>query len=321
MAKAGNLPIIDLHDLERDPAVLDMLRDACQNWGFFQAVGHEIDQNVLEDLHTQMRALFALPPTAKQAIRRTSENPWGFFDEELTKNKRDRKEIFDVGPDARPGDLTMARAQWPAELPDFRIAVETFYAACESLSFRLLAGIVRSLGTPQETALHGNFAPHHTSFLRLNYYPRLPDGATAAEVSQQFGVHEHTDSGALTVLLQDDQPGLQVLRNGVWTVVEPRSDALVINIGDIVQVWSNDRYQAAIHRVQANPTADRYSVPFFFNPASDVYYAPLESTCTASTPARYRPINWGAFRAARAAGDYADLGEEIQIAQFRTPGS
>jgi isopenicillin N synthase-like dioxygenase len=133
----------------------------------------------------------------------------------------------------------------------------------------------------------------------------------------QLGVHHHTDAGALTLLLQDHQPGLQVHRDGLWYLVEPRADALVVNIGDIVQVWSNDRYRAALHRVLANRDNERYSAPFFLNPASDAIYAPLPSAC-ASAPPRYRPIQWGAFRAARAAGDYADCGEEVQIAHFRT---
>ena len=131
-----------------------------------------------------------------------------------------------------------------------------------------------------------------------------------------LGVNHHTDAGALTVLLQADEPGLEVFHDGAWHLVEPRSDALVVNIGDIVQVWSNDRYQAALHRVTTNMERDRYSVPFFLNPAYAACYAPLPSTVDDTHPARYRPINWGEFRRLRAAGDYADQGEEIQISHY-----
>jgi isopenicillin N synthase-like dioxygenase len=108
-----------------------------------------------------------------------------------------------------------------------------------------------------------------------------------------------------------------VFRRGTWTLVEPIPDALVINIGDIVQVWSNDLYPAALHRVLASDRKERYSAPYFFNPAPSAYYAPLPAACTAE-PAHYRPINWGEFRARRTAGDYADYGEEVQISHYRT---
>ena len=163
--------------------------------------------------------------------------------------------------------------------------------------------------------MHAAFTPRHSSFLRLNYYPTCDDPAPAETPlggPGNFGINHHTDAGAITVLLQDDQPGLQVYRANTWTLVEPRPDALVVNIGDIVQVWSNDRYPAALHRVIANRD-ERYSAPFFFNPAPEAMYAPL----TTSEPPHYRAIQWGEFRANRSAGDYADHGEEVQISHYR----
>jgi isopenicillin N synthase-like dioxygenase len=129
-------------------------------------------------------------------------------------------------------------------------------------------------------------------------------------------VNHHTDAGAITLLLQDDQPGLEVLKNEVWCLVEPRRDALVVNIGDIAQVWSNDRYRAALHRGLASADAERFSVAFFSNPTYSADYEPLPSTIDAWNPPRYRPINWGEFRAHRAAGDYADHGEYHQISHY-----
>jgi isopenicillin N synthase-like dioxygenase len=108
-----------------------------------------------------------------------------------------------------------------------------------------------------------------------------------------------------------------VYREGKWHLVEPRRDALVVNVGDIVQVWSNDRYQAALHRVIADADAERFSVPFFFCPAYSADYAPLPTTIDRRTPPHYRSINWGEFYEGRAAGDYADHGEEVQISHYR----
>jgi len=99
-------------------------------------------------------------------------------------------------------------------------------------------------------------------------------------------------------------------------MVEPMRDALVVSIGDVMQVWSNDRYIAPLHRVLANFSADRFSAPFFFNPAYSTNYAPLPSAVDARHPPRYRPINWREFRARRAAGDYAPAGEYAQISQY-----
>ena len=100
-----------------------------------------------------------------------------------------------------------------------------------------------------------------------------------------------------------------MFQDNAWHVVEPRPDALVINIGDIVQVWSNDRYFAALHRVIASAERERFSIPFFLNPGYDTNYAPVPTMVDANRPARYRAINWGEFRRRRADGDYADYGD------------
>ena len=84
-----------------------------------------------------------------------------------------------------------------------------------------------------------------------------------------------------------------------------------------MQVWSNDIYQAAIHRVLAMEQTDRYSIPFFFNPTADTSVSPLPSVVSDERPARYKTINWSEFRGKRTDGDYADYGPEVQIAQYR----
>jgi isopenicillin N synthase-like dioxygenase len=314
------VPVIDVRRLGGDPAALAAIDAACREWGFFQVTGHGIPQALLDAMQRRMRELFALPLAEKRAIERSATNPWGYYDRELTKNVRDWKEIFDVGPAATEGPLAGSTPQWPASFPALRPTVLAFSEACERLAYRLLGAIGVNLGVPADH-LFAAFGPRHTSFLRLNHYPRCPEPASPDSATMpaagHLGVHHHTDAGALTLLLQDDRPGLQVHRDGAWHLVEPRADALVVNIGDVVQVWANDRYRAALHRVLASRDADRYSAPFFFNPAADAVYAPLPSVCAAGEPPRYRPIRWGAFRAARAAGDYADRGEEIQISHFR----
>jgi isopenicillin N synthase-like dioxygenase len=306
------LPVIDVADLRRADTqrAIDV---ACREWGFFQIVGHGIAERTLDALRRQMRAFFALPPASKHALMRTAENPWGFYDRELTKRTRDWKQVYDYGP----ADGGAMMPQLPRELPRFASAVARFYAECDALAFELVEVIAGNLGT-HPGALDSCFRPDHTSFLRLNYYPMCPMPARPAHVSTagHFGVNAHTDAGALTLLLQDEEPGLEVFHDGAWHLVEPRRDALVVNIGDIVQVWSNDRYTAALHRALVSTNAERFSAPFFFNPAYRTWYAPLVSTVDAEHPARYRPIHWGEFRARRAAGDYADQGEYHSIHHY-----
>ncbi|MEO5493329.1 MAG: 2OG-Fe(II) oxygenase family protein [Sphingomonas sp.] len=138
-----------------------------------------------------------------------------------------------------------------------------------------------------------------------------------ADGGGDLGVHHHTDAGAVTVLLQDGVSGLQVYRDGAWYGVSPIDGAFVINIGDMVQVWSNDLYRAPLHRVRAMDAADRYSIPYFYNPAYHAEVAPLASAQDRSGAAHYSAIAWGAYRRRRADGDFADYGAEVQISDYR----
>jgi isopenicillin N synthase-like dioxygenase len=308
------LPVIDIADLE-GASIYGAIDSACREWGFFQIVNHGIDEQLMAVVRRKMRAFFVQPLAAKQEILRTEQNPWGFFDRELTRHTPDWKQVYDYGP-PDGGDL---KPQWPAALPGFKSVILRFYEACDGLALRLLRVLSINLGMPAH-ALDQLFRPVHTSFLRLNYYPKCPTPVRPAGVSVaqggHLGVNHHTDAGAITLLLQDDQAGLEVLKDRTWQLVEPRRDALVVNIGDIVQVWSNDRYCAALHRGLASADAERFSAAFFLNPQYSADYAPLPSTIDAQHPPRYHPINWGEFRSHRTAGDYSDHGEYHQISHY-----
>lgn len=306
-----NVPVIDIAELD-SPASLAAIDRACRDWGFFQVTGHGIEPALLRNIFEVSREFFAQPAEEKQRIRRDADNPWGYYDKELTKNQQDWKEIYDFGP----ANGYLLKPRWPSGQLRLRFEpiVRAYYANCRTLALRLLSAMASNLGVNASYLARG-FADAHTSFLRLNYYPQCTFVASAERL---FGVGEHTDAGALTLLLQDDQPGLEVCRDGQWHLVEPTPGALVINVGDMTQVWSNDRYRAALHRVVTNPSGDRYSVPFFLSPSYETTYAPLPTTITPERPARYRPIQWREFRTLRAAGDYADIGEEVQITHYRT---
>ena len=119
------------------------------------------------------------------------------------------------------------------------------------------------------------------------------------------------------VLLTDGRPGLQVLKDDTWRPVDPVPGGLIVNIGDMAQVWSNDAYRAPLHRVLAMEAQERLSLAFFFNPAYSAVISPLPATLRSDAPALYRDISWSEFRRRRADGDFADYGSEVQIGDYR----
>ncbi|MEL7156197.1 MAG: 2OG-Fe(II) oxygenase family protein, partial [Actinomycetota bacterium] len=211
------------------------------------------------------------------------------------------------------------RNQWP-DIDGFQTTMVAYLRACEELSRRLLSIFTEGLGEPPDL-LHRWFGPDHTSFVRLNHYPLddllTPDEAASVTALGDQALHHHSDAGALTVLLQDEVGGLEVEHDGAWLPVTPLPGAFVVNTGDMMQVWSNDRYRAALHRVAPRSDRARYSLPYFYNPSYATDYEPLPGSVAPGDRPHYRTINWGDFRQARADGDFADYGAEIQIADYR----
>jgi isopenicillin N synthase-like dioxygenase len=309
---AMTIPVLDLQSV--DAKSLDA---ACAQWGFFALQGHGSRPALKAEVLQQCDRFFSQPRAVKNRIRRSQLNSWGYYDAELTKNQRDWKEILDIGPPADQGPLRGSTPQWPA-LEGFAASIGEFRDALHDVATQVLEHIVRGLDPDFRAA--GAFE-NHSSFLRLNYYPPCPAPAAAnagfGPDRGFLGISHHTDAGAVTVLSQDRHAGLQVYQSQRWHLVEPPDDALVINIGDIVQVWSNDRYRAPLHRVLAHTRNARISIPYFLNPDYMCDYAPLPGALAPGATPLYHPINWGEFRARRSSGDYTDNGEEVQISDFR----
>ena len=316
------VPVIDVGEVFADSSsnaavrAIDQIAEACKTWGFFQVVNHGIPASRIDEVWRQTHALFALPVDEKLAIVRDRQSPWGFYNNELTKNQRDKKEVFDY---TREGidPIYGQQNRWPSRPAEFRPTMLAYLDACTGLSLNLLEAFCRGLDLPAKF-MHPYFDGNHTGFMRLNYYPiEDPMAQLGSDQAADLGVHHHTDAGALTVLLQDEVSGLQVFRDGLWYDIPVIDGAMVINTGDMMQVWSNDIYKAAIHRALAMEASERYSIPFFFNPAADCTVSPLPSVIGEDRPALYRSIEWGSFRGKRSEGDYADYGTEVQISQYR----
>lgn len=328
------VPCIDLARSRADapdplPAdAVARIADACRRVGFFQIIGHGIAEEQISRLREEMRRFFLRPREAKRQVLRGEANPWGYYDSELTKNTPDWKEVFDFGrlprpdlPEDDPANRGVdGENRWPPDLPGFREAMLDHLRSCEAVSFALLEAMATGLGVEPDR-LTRSFVPSHSSFVRLNYYPPCDDPAPpdAPDLPSEghLGVNQHADAGALTLVAQTDERGLQVRTADGWIDVEPIAGALVVNIGDMMQVWSNDRYQSPIHRVVVTDRTERFSAPFFFNPSYDAVCTPLDELAATDGGTHYRPVPWGEFRRLRAAGDYADVGEEVQISHYR----
>ena len=318
------VPIIDIAHLLHDSSsaaarvAIDEIARACQIWGFFQVINHGISADLIENVWHQTRAMFALSDEEKRSVLRSKDNPWGFYPNELTKNQRDKKEVFDF---TREGiDPIYGKSnRWLANQDTFKATMLNYFDACTDLSLALLEAFCIGLNLPADY-MRDDFATNHTGFLRLNYFP-IKDPMAGSSVEHQpvadLGIHHHTDAGALTVLLQDDVGGLQVYKDGCWHNIPPVPGAIVINTGDMMQVWSNNIYQSPIHRVLAMESKNRYSLPFFFNPSATCKVSPLPTVVSDQCPSLYNTIEWASFRGKRSKGDFADYGTEVQISQFR----
>ncbi|KAG7397960.1 Envelope glycoprotein [Phytophthora boehmeriae] len=312
-----NAALLDSQD-EALRRIVEEVRAAATEWGFFYIANHGLPEEEVENLKETVRSFFRLPKDVKNTIRRKPTNSRGYFDSELTKNKTDWKEVFDFAGAHEDGPVQYNQDrlgddenQWLDEdaLPGFRSGLRSYYDKMEYIARRLLKVFAVALG--EKPAFFDQFyAGDNSSLMRLNHYPEAP------EPEKTMGVYDHTDFGALTVLLQDDEvTTLQAFHreSQQWTNVPPRKGTYTINIGDMVQVWSNDQFKAPPHRVLAS-TKGRYSVPFFYNPSYKSLVQPI--VVKKGDVAKYRPLNWRQFSLQRYDGNYVDAGEENQISDY-----
>lgn len=338
----NNVLIIDLATAPEDEIVAQIAH-ACQEFGFFQIINHSISEQLIDDYLEQCRLYFALPLSVKQKWKRHDTNSRGWFNDELTKQKRDWKEALDLGvPGSRdwtamdddPTNFCLdGWNQLPSTdvLPNFRQVVTEYFDSCAQLSDQIATWMAMGLGQTADHPLLQALRDQHSSYLRANYYP-LCNELDADGVTKPLGISPHRDAGFLTVLLQDaNTHSLQVLSNNnsreQWVTIHPASKyAFTINTGDMAEVWSNGLYKAPLHRVLSHEKQERYSTPFFYNPPYATRVEPLSTSGNGNTnpnnrntttpTKQFHDVLWGYFRAVRFAGDLTDLGVEIQVSDF-----
>ena len=309
------VPTVDISD--PTSTSLQAIDAACREHGFFLLSGHGLD-DLISQTWVQTRRFFDADRSVRTSITRSQDNPLGYFDRELTKRKRDTKEVLDFIDPTQT--LLDARNQWPDGLPDFKEVMVEFFDAFSILADRTLSLLHDALQLTAHSRSLTSCA-RTSSTVRLNHYP-IGDPVPVNERDGLADLGEtalgyHTDPGVLTLLLQDNTGGLQTqARDGHWIDIAPTDGTIVVNLGDMMQAWTNDRYRAAIHRVVPMTTQRRFSIPYFSNPQRDAIIEPIPELCTAGP--RYRPIQWRSFMAARAYDNFTDLGtDDTQVSDYQ----
>lgn len=257
------IPIVSLAAV--DP---DELCRICHEVGFFRLVDHDVDPTFVDDYFDTMRRFFELPESVKAGIDK-SRSPWfrGWerLGSELTDNQVDHREQIDVWTahpphedDVDPVYLRLEGPnQWPDEvLPGLRPLVERFQREMGAIADRLMAAMCVGLGLSADH-LDRLFGERRMSLVKLIHYPPTPDGGA--------GVNAHHDAGFLTLLWQPGVEGLQAQnQDGDWIDVPPSRDAIVVNLGEILQSMTGNYFVATNHRVIS--PAERYTSGYFHGP-------------------------------------------------------
>lgn len=302
----SEVPVLDVAGLDSDlAAIAARLRDHLERVGFVYIAGHGVPRESVEAVRRASIAFHALPMAEKQKLK-IDRNFRGYLGlatstivtssvARVTKPNQSESlmlmhEVAADDPDALAGKPLQGPNQWPDEalLPGFRRTMETYVAQMSALARRLIGAIAVSLGMPQDYFAAAFARP--TTFLRLLHYPTQP------QEEGLFGSAPHTDYGFLTLLAQDDVGGLEVRNKaGDWVAAPPIADTFVMNVGDILWRWSNGLFTSTPHRVINRSGRERYSQPFFFDPAMATVIEALPPCVPPGTAPRFPPVVYGDY--------------------------
>jgi isopenicillin N synthase-like dioxygenase len=313
------------HSAAERVAVAQAWDEACREVGFVQIHGHAIPAGTQDGLASAMDSFFGLDlPDKKAFVRPPGENR-GYtppkseslslsLGVESANRMKDFFEAFNIGNEhtAFPGlelpEQDYAANSWPA-VAEFRAAVEAYFAEAARVARALTAVCADALALP--AGFFTDYTDHSLDTLRMNNYA-LPAGQPVAVEEDLTGMGAHTDFGILTVLWADRVAGLQVLgADRRWHDVQPEPGALLVNLGDLLARWTNDRWRSTLHRVKP-PIVDgtiqhRRSAAFFHDGNIDAVIETIPSCLDAGGRSAYRPITIGEHIRAKLAGSRAGV--------------
>jgi isopenicillin N synthase-like dioxygenase len=303
-------------------AVVERLDEVCRTVGFVRISGHGVPAGLIDGMLAAASTFFELPVAAKLALRPPSAAvnrgyaPLG--SEALAYSLGDAPaapdlfEAFNIGVERWPAGDPYYEAEagrlfapniWPPEPPELRAAFLAYYAAMTRLGATVMSLFARALGLrPDFFVSRTGRAPN---VMRTNYYQRQPGSPGPAPGQLRMGAH--TDYGACTILLADDVDGLEILGpDGAWLGVRPAAGTFVVNVGDLLAQWTNDRWRSTLHRVVPPPPgpgpARRRSVAFFQEVNHDAVVECLPTCADAANPPRYPPVTAGEHLMAKLLG-------------------
>jgi isopenicillin N synthase-like dioxygenase len=282
---------------------------ACENIGFLIVEGHGVAPSLVSEIFAAGRALFDLPVEEKNRLRpRDGVSPRGYhalgtkylartLGRETPPDLREQFYLGPLAPDrARIADIPGAAKFyeeniWPERPAAFRDVATSYYKEMERLARDLMRIFALALGL-EETHFDSSI-DNHFATLPLNHYPEPREPPLAG----QLRAGEHSDFGSLTILALDDAPGgLQVrTRDGSWRDVTATPGQFIVNIADMMQRWSNDRWQSTLHRVvnpplDANRPSRRMSIGFFLHPNYDAVIESLPTCVSPGASPKYPPV-------------------------------
>ncbi|KAL5227321.1 hypothetical protein ABZP36_015586 [Zizania latifolia] len=286
-----DVPVVDVRVLRNGDAAglrraAAQVAAACATHGFFQVSGHGVDAALALAALDGASDFFRLPLADKRRARRVPGTVSGYTSAHADRfaSKLPWKETLSFGFHDRGVTPVVADYITSTLGPDFEPMGRVYQKYCEEmkeLSLTIMELLELSLGV--ERGYYREFFADSSSIMRCNYYPPCP------EPERTLGTGPHCDPTALTILLQDDVGGLEVLVDGDWRPVRPVPGAMVINIGDTFMALSNGRYKSCLHRAVVNQRQERRSLAFFLCPREDRVVRPPPS---AATPRHYPDFTW-----------------------------
>ncbi|XP_050213603.1 gibberellin 3-beta-dioxygenase 1-like isoform X2 [Mercurialis annua] len=264
-----SVPTIDLEK----PDVGNLIGHACETWGAFQVINHGIPLELLHEVESETRRLFSLPSRQKLKALRSPGGATGYGRARISQFFT--KYMWHEGFTIMGSPEGHARLLWPHDYRRFCDIMEDYEKKLKELARTLMQIIFDYLAISEEESKRVGSAIGSKAPIQLNSYPYCPDPDRA------MGLAPHTDTSLLTILHQNSIKGLQIFKQGVgWILVNPTSGALVVNVGDLLHIISNAKFQSVVHRVvMKEAKQQRLSVAYFHSLASDFDVFPMGLCC------------------------------------------
>ncbi|KAJ8616629.1 hypothetical protein MRB53_036001 [Persea americana] len=286
----SGVPVVDLFHF--DPNRSDDLRQQvwqlCHEWGAFQVVNHGVPRRLLDEIRTVGFSFFnsPMPEKLKYNCDGSGAATEGYGSRMLTKDDGvlDWRDYFDhhTFPLSRRNPT-----RWPDSPPNYREVVTEYSECMKVLAQKLLRIISEGLSLPCSFIEEAVGEVYQN--ITISYYPPCPQPELA------LGLQAHSDMGAITLLVQDEVEGLEVLKDGEWVTVQPLSDAIVVILADQTEIISNGEYISAQHRAIVNAHQPRLSVATFYDPSKARKISPASELVTEYSPLRYHGVMYGDY--------------------------